>query len=194
MNDEEISSYLEEGSKVRLNMDIKTISYIDESIYKTFKNGKKLIIFGNGGSAADAQHIAAEFVGRFEMERKPLPAMILHGNSSSVTAIGNDYSYDEVFSRQILAFADVGDMIIALSTSGNSTNVVRGVEAAIKKGCNVFAITGKDGGKLSTLINNKNILKIESKRTSIIQECTIAAGHIFSKIVEDKIKENGEIQ
>ena len=100
MDLQQIKNYLEEGSRVRNSLDIEKISFLGESLSSAFKNGNKLIIFGNGGSAADAQHIAAEFVGRFERERKPLPAMILHGNSSSVTAIGNDYSYEMIFSRQ----------------------------------------------------------------------------------------------
>ena len=100
MDLQQIKNYLEEGSRVRNSLDIEKISFLGESLSSAFKNGNKLIIFGNGGSAADAQHIAAEFVGRFEKERKPLPAMILHGNSSSVTAIGNDYSYEMIFSRQ----------------------------------------------------------------------------------------------
>ena len=124
MDLQQIKNYLEEGSRVRNSLDIEKISFLGESLSSAFKNGNKLIIFGNGGSAADAQHIAAEFVGRFERERKPLPAMILHGNSSSVTAIGNDYSYDMIFSRQMEAFAKKGDIVIALSTSGNSINVI----------------------------------------------------------------------
>ena len=106
MDIQQIRNYLEEGSRIRNSLDVERISYLGESLSKVFRNGNKLIIFGNGGSAADAQHIAAEFVGRFEKERKPLPAMILHGNSSSVTAIGNDYSYDNIFSRQIEAFGN----------------------------------------------------------------------------------------
>ena len=120
MDVQDIKNYLDEGSKIRNSLDVNKISYLGETLSKAFSCGEKLIIFGNGGSAADAQHIAAEFVGRFEKERKPLPAMILHGNSSSVTAIGNDYSYEQIFSRQIEAFANKGDIVIALSTSGNS--------------------------------------------------------------------------
>ena len=187
MDIQQIRNYLEEGSRIRNALDISKVAYLGESLSLAFKNGNKLIIFGNGGSAADAQHIAAEFVGRFERERKPLPAMILHGNSSSVTAIGNDYSYDQVFSRQIEAFAIKGDLVIALSTSGNSKNVVVAVEKANDLGCEIFGITGSKGGKLKEVIKDTNLIMIDSDRTSFIQESTIAIGHIISKIVEDSM-------
>ena len=187
MDTDEIKNYLEEGSKIRNSLDIDKILYLGQALSKAFRIGNKLIIFGNGGSAADAQHIAAEFVGRFEKERKPLPAMILHGNSSSVTAIGNDYSYDQIFSRQIDAFADKGDIIIALSTSGTSKNVVTATEKAKEKGCMIFGITGSKGGKMKEMIDEDNLILIPSDRTSFIQESTIAIGHIISKIVEDSL-------
>ena len=187
MDLQQTKNYLEEGSRVRNSLDIEKISFLGESLSSAFKNGNKLIIFGNGGSAADAQHIAAEFVGRFEKERKPLPAMILHGNSSSVTAIGNDYSYDMVFSRQLEAFGKKNDIVIALSTSGNSVNVISAVKKAMEIGCNVFGITGSRGGKMKDIIEEKNLMRIDSDRTSFIQESTIAIGHIISKIVEDSL-------
>ena len=187
MDLQQIKNYLEEGSRVRNSLDIEKISFLGESLSSAFKNGNKLIIFGNGGSAADAQHIAAEFVGRFEKERKPLPAMILHGNSSSVTAIGNDYSYDMIFSRQLEAFGKKGDIVIALSTSGNSVNVISAVKKAKEIRCNVFGITGSNGGKMKDIIEEKNLILIDSDRTSFIQESTIAIGHIISKIVEDSL-------
>ena len=187
MNTQQIKDYLEEGSRIRNSLDINKISFLGESMSIAFKGGNKLIIFGNGGSAADAQHIAAEFVGRFEKERKPLPAIILHGNSSAVTAIGNDYSYDNVFSRQMEAFAKKGDLVIALSTSGNSRNVVVAVEKANEVGCEVFGITGSKGGRMKELIKDSNLIMIGSDRTSFIQESTIAIGHLISKIVEDNI-------
>ena len=187
MNDSDIRTYLEEGGRIRNSLDIEKIYNLGNELSRTFKNGNKLIIFGNGGSAADAQHIAAEFVGRFEKERKPLPAMILHGNSSSVTAIGNDYSYDHVFSRQIEAFAKKDDFIIALSTSGSSINVVEAILKGKELGCNVFGITGRKGGKMKDMVAEKNLIMINSDRTSYIQECTITIGHIISKIVEDNI-------
>ena len=187
MDLQQIKNYLEEGSRVRNSLDIEKISFLGESLLSAFKNGNKLIIFGNGGSAADAQHIAAEFVGRFEKERKPLPAMILHGNSSSVTAIGNDYSYDMIFSRQLEAFGKNGDIVIALSTSGNSINVLLAAEKAKEIGCSVFGITGSRRGKMKDIIEENNLICIDSVRTSFIQESTIAIGHIISKIVEDSL-------
>ena len=187
MNLEDVKAYLEEGSKIRISLDVDKILNLGAEILKCFKIGSKIILFGNGGSAADAQHIAAEFVGRFEKERRPLPAMVLHGNTSSLTAIGNDYGFDDVYSRQIIAFAEKGDVIIALSTSGNSKNVLRGIEVAVNKGCEVFGITGKEGGKLRELIPKNRLIMIPSSRTSYIQESTIAIGHINSKIVEDSL-------
>ncbi len=187
MNLPEIKNYLEEGSAIRNSLNIEKILLLGNELSETFKKGNKLIIFGNGGSAADAQHIAAEFVGKFEKERKPLPAIILHGNTSSITAIGNDYSYDQIFSRQIEAFAKAGDLVIALSTSGNSVNVLKGVEEVVNKGCKIFGITGKEGGKLRELIPEPKLITIPSSRTSFIQESTITIGHIISKIVEDSI-------
>ena len=187
MDIQQISNYLEEGSRIRSSLDVEKISFLGESLSKAFQNGNKLIIFGNGGSAADAQHIAAEFVGRFEKERKPLPALILHGNSSSVTAISNDYSFDDLFSRQIEAFANRGDIVIGLSTSGNSKNVVKALEKAKDMECEIFGITGSKGGRMKELIKDKNLIMVGSDRTSFIQESTIAIGHIISKIVEDKM-------
>jgi len=183
----QIRNYLEEGSRIRNSVDVEKISFLGESLSAAFRNGNKLIIFGNGGSAADAQHIAAEFVGRFEKERKPLPAMILHGNSSSLTAIGNDYSYENIFSRQVEAFAKEGDLVIALSTSGSSRNVVLAIEKAKDLGCEVFGITGSRGGRMKELVKDSNLIMIGSERTSFIQESTIAIGHIISKIVEDNM-------
>ena len=113
--------------------------------------------------------------------------MILHGNNSSVTAIGNDYSYDIVFSRQLEAFGKKGDIVIALSTSGNSVNVIPAVKKAMEIGCSVFGITGSKGGKMRDITEGKNLIRIDSDRTSFIQESTIAIGHIISKIVEGNV-------
>lgn len=187
MDLDSILAYIREGSNVRNSIDGKKVLKFGTALSNCFKSGNKFIAMGNGGSAADAQHIAAEFVGRFEKERRPLPAMALHTNTSSITAIGNDYSFNEIYSRQILAFARKGDYVLALSTSGNSPNIVKGVNSANEIGCNVFGITGKKGGKLSEIIDLENIIKIDSDRTSYIQECTIAIGHMISKIVEDSL-------
>lgn len=159
-------------------------------IVTRIRAGNKLILFGNGGSASDAQHIAAEFVGRYRAERRALPAIALTANSSAVTAIGNDYGFDDLFARQIPAFAKPGDVAIAISTSGNSANVVRGVEAAKRIGVLTVALTGACGGKLRELADV--CVSVPSESTPRIQEAHILIGHILSGIVEDSIvSENG---
>ena len=185
MEESEVKEYLEDGAKARLNLDYGLIYRIGKEIGRQIIQGKKILIFGNGGSAADAQHIAAEFVGRFEKERKALPAIALHANTSSLTAIANDYGYDEVFARQIEAYASKGDTAIGISTSGNSKNVIKALEKAKELGCITIALTGSSGGKLSGITDY--IIKVQSDRTSIIQEAHITIGHIISKIVEDML-------
>jgi len=185
MEESEVKEYLEDGAKARLNLDYSLIYRIGREIGRQIIQGKKLLIFGNGGSAADAQHIAAEFVGRFEKERKALPAIALHANTSSLTAIANDYGYDEVFARQIEAYASKGDIAIGISTSGNSKNVIKALEKAKELGCITIALTGSSGGKLNGITDY--IIKVQSDRTSIIQEAHITIGHIISKIVEDML-------
>ena len=126
----------------------KVIEDIAKTIAECFKNGNKLLIFGNGGSAADAQHIAAEFASRFVMERPPLPAIALTTDTSLLTAVGNDYSFDEVFEKQVSALANPGDVVWGISTSGNSENVVRGLKRAIKCEAVTIGFAGRDGGKM----------------------------------------------
>ncbi|MGC8585064.1 MAG: D-sedoheptulose-7-phosphate isomerase [Thermoplasmata archaeon] len=184
---EEINSYLNEHCRVIENIDKEKIYTISREIIHAYKDNKKVILFGNGGSAADAQHFAAEFVGRFEKERKPLPALALNCNTSSVTAIGNDYGYKHVFERQIEAFAEKGDVVISLSTSGNSENVILGIMKAHEKGCVVTGITGKDGGKMKEQVDEKYLIKINSTITSHIQEATITVLHIIAKTVENEL-------
>ncbi len=185
MNISDVRSYIEEGLKVRSKIDPELVLHLGEKMAESVKSGNKIIIFGNGGSAADAQHIAAEFVGRFEKERRPIPALALHANTSSLTAIANDYGYEHVFERQIEAFARKGDVVIGISTSGNAPNVLNAITAARRIGCLTIGMTGSKGGKLSQAAEVS--IKIESDRTSIIQECHIAIGHMISKIVEDRI-------
>ncbi len=185
MDKEHINEYLKDGSIVRNSMDVNKIYEFGIALSKAFHSGNKLIVMGNGGSAADAQHIVAEFVGRFERERNPLPAMALHTNTSSITAIGNDYGFDQIYSRQINAFAKKGDFILGLSTSGNSINVIKALEVSKKIGCENYGITGISGGKILEILSEDHIIKIGSSRTSFIQECTTAIIHIISKIVED---------
>jgi len=160
----------------------KAIAQFAKLISQAFRNGKKLLIFGNGGSAADAQHIAAEMVGRFQTERKPLPAVALTTDTSALTAIGNDYGFDKIFARQISALGNTGDVALAISTSGNSPNILKGLKAAKRAGMLTIGLTGRTGGKMRGLVDY--CLCIPSEKTSRIQESHILVGHILSGIVE----------
>ena len=152
------------------------------AVVEAYRRGGKLVLFGNGGSAADAQHIAAEFVGRFLLERTPLPAMALSVNTSAVTAIGNDYGYDQVFARQLRASGAAGDVALALSTSGNSGNVLAAVEAASEIGIATIGFTGGDGGKLAGAVDHPVVVPADS--TPRIQEGHLVCAHILCEIVE----------
>jgi D-sedoheptulose 7-phosphate isomerase len=165
-------------------------SQIDECaaiIVDTVKSGKKILICGNGGSAADAQHIAAEFVGRYETERRALPAIALTTDTSALTALANDYDFERVFSRQVDALAAEGDCLIGISTSGNSPNVISAVMAARRKGCRVIGMTGAKGKKLTALCDAA--LMVPSERTARIQEAHITVAHIWCEIVDEMISE-----
>nr|HID57634.1 SIS domain-containing protein [Desulfobacterales bacterium] len=151
-------------------------------IADSFSSGHKLLLFGNGGSAADAQHIAAEFVNRFTLERKPLPAIALTTDSSILTSIGNDYSVDEIFSKQIRALGNKGDVAWGISTSGNSKNVVQALMTAADMGIYTLALTGGNGGEL--IHHAKLSLIAESYNTARIQETHITAGHVICELVE----------
>ena len=164
---------------------IATVSKVVEILIDAFRAGNKLILFGNGGSAADAQHVAAEFVGRFAFDRPPLPALALSVNTSCVTAIGNDYGFDLVFSRQIEALARRGDVAIGISTSGKSPNVIQGVAAAKKMGLHTVGLTGSNGGALAEAADF--CICAPSNETPRIQECHILIGHIISELVESTI-------
>jgi len=161
------------------------IAKVSEILVNAFRHGYKVFLFGNGGSAADAQHIAAEFVGRFAFDRPALPAMALSVNSSCVTAIGNDYGFDQVFSRQLEALARAGDVAIGISTSGNSPNVVHALSVARKMGLQTVALTGCTGGELLKKVDY--CICAPSKETPRIQECHILIGHIISELVEREI-------
>ena len=144
--------------------------------------GGVLLVCGNGGSAADAQHIAAELTGRFFRDRKPLPALALHANTSSLTAIGNDYGYDEVFAREVGAHGRAGDVLLAISTSGNSRNIVRAIEVAREKQMAVIGLTGESGGKMRNLCDV--CLCVPSTSTPRIQEFHILIGHTVCELLE----------
>ena len=166
---------------------ISSIARVSEVLFTALKRGNKLLLFGNGGSAADAQHIAAEFVGRFAFDRPALPALALSVNTSCVTAIGNDYGFDQVFSRQLEALARSGDVAIGLSTSGSSPNVLHGVSTAKKIGLHTIALTGTPGGKLKQAADVDHCLCAPSSDTPRIQECHILIGHIVSELVEKEL-------
>ena len=151
-------------------------------IAKSMAAGGALLVCGNGGSAADAQHITAELTGRFFRDRKPLRAMALHANTSSLTAIGNDYGYEEVFAREVCAHGRQGDVLMAISTSGNSRNVVRAVEAAREKRMAVIGLTGDQGGKIRDLCDV--CIRVPSTSTPRIQECHILIGHAMCELLE----------
>jgi D-sedoheptulose 7-phosphate isomerase len=156
-----------------------------ELIAGALRGTRKLVLFGNGGSAADAQHIAAEFVGRFLRDRSPLPALALTVNASAVTAIANDYGYEEVFARQVRAFGAAGDVACGISTSGNSANVIRGLEAGRELGMRTIGLTGADGGRMRDVCDE--CLCFPSSSTPRIQEGHILMAHVICEIVEDEL-------
>jgi len=164
---------------------ILEIETITTKIIKAFKDGNKLLLCGNGGSASDAQHIAAELSGRFIKERKPLYAEALHVNSSYMTAVSNDYGFESTYSRMLEAIGKKGDVLIALSTSGNSENVVNAVKMANSLEMLSVGMSGATGGKIKELCQH-NII-IPSSNTARIQEAHIIVGHIFCQIIEDKL-------
>jgi D-sedoheptulose 7-phosphate isomerase len=164
---------------------VATVSRITEILIDAFKAGNKVLLFGNGGSAADAQHIAAEFVGRFAFDRPALPALALSANTSCVTAIGNDYGFDRVFSRQIEALARSGDVAVGISTSGQSQNVILAMSIAKKMGLHTIGLTGSAQGGLADAVDH--CICVPSTDTPRIQECHILIGHIISELVEQTI-------
>jgi D-sedoheptulose 7-phosphate isomerase len=153
-----------------------------DALVSAYRSGHKALFFGNGGSAADAQHLAAEFVGRYLRQRGPMPALALNANSSAVTAIGNDYGYDQVFARQLQAFATPGDIAVAISTSGNSVSVIEAVRCARRMGVVTLALTGASGGKLRGLADI--LIAAPSEETPRVQECHILIGHALCDVVE----------
>ena len=164
---------------------IETLAQIANSIIECYKNDKKVVLFGNGGSAADAQHIAAELVGRYIMERRSLPAIALNINASVLTAIANDYHHYQIFERQIEGLVNPGDVVIGISTSGNSENVIRGILKAKEKEALTIAFTGRGGGKIKNVVHIS--FEVPSDKTSRIQEVHITAGHIICELVEQTL-------
>jgi D-sedoheptulose 7-phosphate isomerase len=174
-----------DATMARLRDMADDIALFASKVLECYRKGGKAIFMGNGGSAADAQHIAAEFVGRFAMERNPLPSLALHTNTSSLTAIGNDYGYEESFSRPLRAFAGPDDVVVAISTSGNSPNILKAVEVAREIGAYVVGLGGKDGGKLKDMCDL--CLIVPSDDTPRIQEGHITIAHIMCGLVEEEL-------
>jgi len=162
---------------------IPSIQSASELIVKILKSGNKILLVGNGGSAADAQHIAAELTGRYKSERKGLPAIALTTDTSALTAISNDYGYGRVFDRQVEALANQGDLLIGISTSGNSANIISALEVAKELGCTTLGMSGKSGGKMNEVCDLN--LTIPSDDTPRIQEMHILIGHILCQAVDD---------
>jgi D-sedoheptulose 7-phosphate isomerase len=182
----EIIRQLNEAIEIKQNLqkNTHTLIIIAEQIIKVFNDGNKLVVFGNGGSASDAQHIVAELIGRFQLERPPLPAIALNCNTSSLTAIANDYTYADIFVRQVQALVKQGDAVLGISTSGNSPNVLLGIAEAKKMGAITIAFTGQ-GGKLKDTADYT--LSIPSSQPPRIQEAHITAGHIICYLVEEAL-------
>ncbi len=164
---------------------IETISKVATALVSVYKNDGKILFCGNGGSASDAQHLAAELSGRFYYDRPPLYAEALHVNSSFLTAVANDYSYNEVYARMVKAAGRKGDALIAFSTSGNSENIINAIIEAKKIGMTVVGFTGENGGKIKNLVDY--LINIPSKDTPRIQESHIVVGHILCEIIESQI-------
>jgi D-sedoheptulose 7-phosphate isomerase len=171
-----------EAIQALLQTRLAEIKSSGEMICAALDRGHKILLCGNGGSAADAQHIAAELVGRYELERRAWPSIALTTDTSALTALSNDFGYEEVFARQVQALAGEGDVLIALSTSGSSPNVIRAAEAAIKLKCRTIALTGGSGGPLNSLCDIS--VSVPSHRTSRIQEAHITIGHLWCEMVD----------
>jgi D-sedoheptulose 7-phosphate isomerase len=187
---DQIEKIMVESSNLILNS-INLSEKIEESIneiIKCFKRGNKIIVFGNGGSAADAQHIVAEFIGRFQKERKSLPAISLTTDSSIITSLANDYSYDIVFSRQCESLVSKGDVVIGISTSGKSKNVEEGIKAAKKKGAITIGLLGGDGGTIKNTVDISIV--VLSTNTARIQEVHRVIYHIICDVVENESTKN----
>jgi D-sedoheptulose 7-phosphate isomerase len=167
---------------------IDTIEEISIQAAEILKNKGRILLCGNGGSAADAQHIAAELSGRYTLDREPLDAEALHVNSSYITAVANDYSFDDVYSRLVKAKGRTGDMLIAISTSGNSQNIIKAINSAKDIGLVTVGMTGETGGKMKDLVDY--LINIPSHETPRIQEAQIMVGHIFCQIIEENIFNN----
>ena len=187
LNMDRIKEFLYESAEVKKAVAETLADKILEAINlarTSFQNGGKMLLMGNGGSAGDAQHIAAEFIGRYKKERRPVAAIALTVDSSILTCVGNDYGYDSVFSRQVEGLAKKEDVVIAISTSGNSENVIQGVEKAREIGAKTIGLLGKQGGKLKDKVDLAIV--VPSNNTARIQEAHITIGHIICEILDEE--------
>ena len=186
-----LRTHFDEGIELRRRMAETLpaqIARAGEALAAALKSGKKALSCGNGGSAADAQHFAAELVGRFERERPGLPAVALTTDSSALTAIANDYDFDRVFSKQVEALGNEGDVLLAISTSGNSKNVIEAMKAAQARKVTVIALTGRDGGALGKMLRPQDFhLNVAHPRTMRIQEIHLLAIHCLCEVVDNVI-------
>ena len=181
MNNQRILAHFHESAETKIQSATVLAPHIAQAIEMMFlalSNGNKILVCGNGGSAADSQHFAAELVGRFERERFPLPAMALTTDTSILTAVANDYSYREIFSKQVQAFGQAGDILMAFSTSGNSANVMAAIEAALEREMRVVALTGKGGGAIGKMLTDADVhICVPADRTARIQEVHLVTIH-----------------
>ena len=183
-----VRASLEESARLKLEMlelAGERIAAAAELLVGSFRAGGKLLAFGNGGSAADAQHLTSELAGRFDRERPGLPALALTANTSDLTAIGNDYGFERVFARLVEAHGREGDVVVALSTSGNSPNVIAGVEAARARGLRTIGLVGKGGGLLAS--HCEVVIQAPSQVTARVQECHIAAVHVLCELIDAEL-------
>ena len=185
--EEEIKNILEESiaMKQKLKDLAPLIANVSKQIILVYENKKKVVLFGNGGSAADAQHIAAEFVGKFYKNRDSLPALAFHTNTSVVTATANDFGYDKIFERQVSSLVHEGDIAIGISTSGNSLNVIKGLQKAREKGAITIGLTGQKENEIEKIVDF--CIKVPSEDTPRIQEGHITIGHIICYLVEKEL-------
>ena len=188
MNDDILRKNIESSIEVHsrlLQACLPAMTAAAAALITAYRSGHKALFFGNGGSAADAQHLAAEFLGRYLLARRPMPALALHANTSAVTAIANDYGYEHVFSRQLQALAVAGDVAVGISTSGNSKSILEALTVARKMGVYTIGLTGASGGQMRELVDV--LIAVPSSETPRIQECHILVGHALCDAVEQAV-------